>query len=111
MSVPGKFLSFQLFLFYFKESPQGSRQKRIFCGQADRKVDSPPYGQRFVNVFGVSKTQAFFGPKQCFKPFLLGQYFHTCLQSGPRGLTPDPPPLTVSLTVKYPCLFYEGTNI
>ena len=101
----------QLFSFHFKESPQGSRQKRIFCGQADRKVESPPYGQLFVNVFGLSKTQAFFGPKQCFKPFLLGQYFHTCLQSGPRGLTPDPPPLTVSLTVKYPCLFYEGTNI
>ena len=31
----------------------------------------------------------------------LGQNFHICLQSGSRGLTP-PPPLAVSLTVKYP---------
>ena len=36
--------------------------------------------------------------------FLVGHNFHICLLSGPRGLTP--PPLTVSLTVKYP-FFYE----
>ena len=30
----------------------------------------------------------------------MGQNFHICLRSGPRGLTP--PPLTISLTVKYP---------
>ena len=29
----------------------------------------------------------------------MGQNFHICLRSGPTGLTP--PPLTVSLTVKY----------
>ena len=33
----------------------------------------------------------------------IDQNFHICLRSGPRGL--NPPPLTVSLTVKYP-LFY-----
>ena len=34
----------------------------------------------------------------------MGQHFHICLWSGPRWLTA--PPLTVSLTVKYPGGFY-----
>ena len=35
----------------------------------------------------------------------MDQYFHICLRSGPRGLTPPIPPLTVSLTVKRPFFF------
>ena len=30
--------------------------------------------------------------KHCFKPFLVGKKFHICVRSGPRGLTPHPPP-------------------
>ena len=33
-------------------------------------------------------------------------FFHICLRSGLRWLTP-PPPLTVSLTVKYPLFLYK----
>ena len=40
----------------------------------------------------------------------MGQNFHICLRSGRRGLRaegpPTPPPVTVNLTVKYPC-FYD----
>ena len=35
----------------------------------------------------------------------IGQNYYICLRSGPRWLTP--PPLTVSLTVKYP-FFYDS---
>ena len=53
----------------------------------------------------VCKKQMFFlVQKHYFLPFLVGQKFHICLQSGRRGLTP-PFPLTVSLTVKYPGFF------
>ena len=37
----------------------------------------------------------------------MGQNFHICLRSGPRGLTPTPS-LIVSLTIKYP-FFYAFT--
>ena len=36
----------------------------------------------------------------------MSQNFHICIRSGPTGLTP-PPPLTVSLTVKYPLFFWR----
>ena len=36
------------------------------------------------------------------------QNFHICLRSGLRGLTP--PPLTISLTVKRPSLFYDSLS-
>ena len=39
----------------------------------------------------------------------MGQNFHICLRSGPRGLTPTLP-LTVSLTVKYTFFFYVFPN-
>ena len=63
---------------------------------------APPYCQLFVIFWWVHKNR-FFGPKHCFKPFLVGQNFHICLRSGQMVLTPLP--LTVSLTVKYPLFF------
>ena len=66
------------------------------------RVDPPPYGQLSVIILGVPKNRCFFFiQKHCFKSFLVGQNFHICLRSGPRGLTP----LTASLTIKYPGFF------
>ena len=41
-----------------------------------------------------AKEAVFFGPKALFQPILVGQNFHICLLSGPRGLTPCPSPHT-----------------
>ena len=49
----------------------------------------------------AKKKQLKFVKNTVLSPF-SGSNFHFCLQSGPRGLTPPPPHLTVSPTVKYP---------
>ena len=52
----------------------------------------PPLGQLFVNFFFVcAKNRCFWFKNTILSPFLVGQNFHICLQSGRRGLNPPPP--------------------
>ena len=44
----------------------------------------PPGRQLFANLFWwMQKEWCFLAQKHCFKPFLVVQNFHICLQSGP----------------------------
>ena len=61
------------------------------------RVELPPYDQFFVTFFGVWKKQVFFGPKSLFS----GSNFSNLRTVRALGADP-PPPLIVSLTVKYP---------
>ena len=84
-------------------------KKRIFYGQADRKGWPPALLQSdFCDFFGCVKNWCSLVQKHCFKPFLVGQNFHICLRSGPRGLTPPTPiPLVppLALTACLPKIF------
>ena len=40
----------------------------------------------FRSLFGcMQRNRCFLVQKHCFKPFIVGQIFHNCLRSGPRG--------------------------
>ena len=50
------------------------------------------------------------GMAEAKRAWTMGQNFHICLRSGRKGLspsTPPPPPVTVNLTIKYPCFFWR----